>query len=156
MTIFLSKHFSVTAKNLIGEQLGLFCPSRCRTKDFLNVSNGRSVHRGHTCSMVRLTIEINGISLTERNILYWSHGPPKLSKTISGANVNNLNNHRSIFQLTMGQQAMKKNKINYEVIQVAKETDKQENIVETWLSIPRSENNQKRGNKMCYREIKCN
>ena len=34
---------------------------------------------------------------------------------------------------------MENNKINYEVIQVAKESDKQENIVETWLSIPRSE-----------------
>ena len=52
---------------------------------------------------------------------------------------------------------MKNNKINYEVIQVAKETDKQEDIVETWLSIPRSENNQKRGNKLCIiRGIKCN
>ena len=51
---------------------------------------------------------------------------------------------------------MKNNKINYEVIQVAKETGKQENIVETWLSIPRSENNLKRGNKICNREIKCN
>ena len=55
-----------------------------------------------------------------------------------------------------GQQATKNNKINYEVIQVAKEIDKQENIVETWLSIPRSENNLKRGNKICNREIKCN
>ena len=47
------------------------------------------------------------------------------------------------FWLAMGQQAMKNNKINYEVIQVAKETDKQENIVETWLSILRSEKSQK-------------
>ena len=60
------------------------------------------------------------------------------------------------FRLATGQQATKNNKINYEVIQVAKETDKQENIAETWLSIPRSENNLKRGNKICNREIKCN
>ena len=45
------------------------------------------------------------------------------------------------FRLVTGQQAMKNNKVNYKVIQVAKETDKQENTVETWLSIPRSENN---------------
>ena len=60
------------------------------------------------------------------------------------------------FRLASGQQATKNNKINYEVAQVAKETDKQENIVETWLSIPRSENNLKRGNKICIREINCN
>ena len=59
-------------------------------------------------------------------------------------------------RLATEQQATKNNKINYEVIQVAKETDKQENIVEKWLSILRSENNQKRGNKICIRGIKCN
>ena len=65
-------------------------------------------------------------------------------------------NNKNHFRSATGQQAMKNNEINYEVIQVAKETYKQENIVETWLSIPTSENNLKRGNNICNREIKCN
>ena len=50
----------------------------------------------------------------------------------------------SDFRLATGQQATKNNKINYEVIQVAKETDKQENIVETWLSIRKSQKKTKK------------
>ena len=56
------------------------------------------------------------------------------------------------FRLATGQQVTKNNKINYEVIQVAKEIDKEENIVETWLSILRSEKKIKRGNKICVTE----